>query len=346
MLAHHGVADTSQAYVLRELLRYLEHPRSGAQIFEDMGAHWVRVRDGVLQGTLRSTDREPPSVIERFDQLTSYLCLHLGGLAGRVVVPLVHAGTDNVRRREYLADEMCRMGTLTASLSLTGVAGPQLCLPPAEPSDLSGPLLRSAYGRLQAGGGRSGAGFGGCAATAAVGAAALLAGDAPMLTTGTSRGMPDVVRALKADGPAATILIRLLVGAVFVSEGIQKFWFPDKLGPGRFDKIGIPAPGFFAYFDGVVEIVCGGLLLVGLLTRLACLPLLVDICLAIVLTKLRELQPGGFLGVSGFWAMAHDARTDWSMLLGLLFLLISGPGRYSVDALLAHRLTGRQPAPP
>jgi putative oxidoreductase len=156
--------------------------------------------------------------------------------------------------------------------------------------------------------------------------------------------MPNATGLLKADGPAATILIRLLVGAVFLSEGSQKFLFPDKLGPGRFDRIGIPAPGFFAYFDGVVEIVCGGLVLVGLLTRLACLPLLVDICLAIALTKLRELQPGGFLGVRGFWGMAHDARADWSMLFGLLFLEISGPGRLSLDLLLARRLE-RAPPP-
>jgi uncharacterized membrane protein YphA (DoxX/SURF4 family) len=156
--------------------------------------------------------------------------------------------------------------------------------------------------------------------------------------------MPDVARLLKAEGPAATILIRLLVGAVFLSEGIQKFVFPDKLGPGRFDKIGIPAAGFFAYLDGTVEIIFGSLVLIGVLTRLACLPLLVDICFAIGLTKLRELQSGGFLGVSGFWGMAHDVRTDWSMLLGLLFLLISGPGRLSLDAVLARRIRACAPA--
>lgn len=155
--------------------------------------------------------------------------------------------------------------------------------------------------------------------------------------------MPELVRVLKADGPAPLILIRLLVGAVFLSEGIQKFVYPHKLGPGRFDKIGIPAPSFFANLDGVVEILCGGLLLLGLLTRLACVPLLVDISLAIILTKLRELQAGGFLGVSGFWGMAHDARTDWSMLLGLIFLLVSGPGRLSLDALLSRRASATVP---
>ncbi len=155
--------------------------------------------------------------------------------------------------------------------------------------------------------------------------------------------MPDLAKLVKSDGPAALILIRLLVGAVFLSEGIQKFLFPDKLGSGRFGKIGIPAPGFFAYLDGVIEVICGCLVLAGLLTRLACVPLLVDISFAIILTKLRELQPGGFLGVSGFWGMAHDARTDWSMLLGLIFLVLAGPGRWSCDALLAR--SGRSPTP-
>nr|WP_068054253.1 DoxX family protein [Nocardia xishanensis] len=140
-----------------------------------------------------------------------------------------------------------------------------------------------------------------------------------------------------ADGPAAVICIRVAVGLVFLSEGIQKFLYPDKLGPGRFDKIGIPAPTFFAYFDGVVEIVCGALIVIGLLTRLAALPLLVDISLAIVLTKLRELRPGGFQGVQGFWGMAHDARTDFAMLLGLIFLVWAGPGRWSLDAWLTRR---------
>ncbi|MEV6386949.1 DoxX family protein [Nocardia xishanensis] len=140
-----------------------------------------------------------------------------------------------------------------------------------------------------------------------------------------------------ADGPAAVICIRVAVGLVFLSEGIQKFLYPDKLGPGRFDKIGIPAPTFFAYFDGVVEIVCGILIIIGLLTRLAAVPLLVDISLAIVLTKLRELRPGGFQGVQGFWGMAHDARTDFAMLLGLIFLVWAGPGRWSLDAWLTGR---------
>ena len=84
----------------------------------------------------------------------------------------------------------------------------------------------------------------------------------------------------------------------------------------------------------MVEVVCGTLVVVGLLTPIAAVPLLIEIIGAIVLTKIRELQPGGFLGVEGFWGMAHDARADLSMLLGLSFLLWTGPGRWSLDARL------------
>jgi putative oxidoreductase len=123
--------------------------------------------------------------------------------------------------------------------------------------------------------------------------------------------MPVAVRRLFAsDAPAAVWLIRLLVGAVFVSEGIQKFLFPADLGVGRFTKIGIPSPEVLAPFVGVVEIVGGLLLLLGLLTRLAALALLVDMLVAITTTKIPILLK------DGFWKMAHEARTDWSMLLG------------------------------
>src|SRR5271157_5796207 len=84
----------------------------------------------------------------------------------------------------------------------------------------------------------------------------------------------------------AVILIRVLVGWVFVSEGIQKFLFPAQLGVGRFEKIGIPAPHILAPFVGAVEIVCGCLVLIGLLTRLATIPLLCVISVAIVTTKI------------------------------------------------------------
>ncbi len=124
----------------------------------------------------------------------------------------------------------------------------------------------------------------------------------------------------------ALLLVRLLVGWVFVSEGIQKFLFPAQLGVGRFEKIGIPAPHFMAPFVGTVEIVCGTLLLVGLFTRLAAVPLLAVILVAIATTKIPMIAK------SGMWSMLHEARTDFSMVLGLVFLLITGAGSWSVDA--------------
>jgi uncharacterized membrane protein YphA (DoxX/SURF4 family) len=117
-----------------------------------------------------------------------------------------------------------------------------------------------------------------------------------------------------------------MVGGVFLSEGIQKFLFPTALGAGRFATIGIPAPQIMAPFVGVVEIVCGLLLILGLVTRLAALPLFIDILVAIATTKVPMLLK------SGFWAAAHEARTDYCMLLGLIFLLTVGGGPWSLDA--------------
>jgi putative oxidoreductase len=124
----------------------------------------------------------------------------------------------------------------------------------------------------------------------------------------------------------ALILIRILVGWVFVSEGIQKFVFPAQLGVGRFAKIGIPSPHIMAPLVGTVEIVCGLLLMIGLLTRLATIPLLGVIVVAIATTKIPMIAK------TGMWSMLHEARADFSMLLGLLFLLIVGAGTLSLDA--------------
>ena len=133
--------------------------------------------------------------------------------------------------------------------------------------------------------------------------------------------------AIKSFSP---ILIRILVGSVFLSEGIQKFLFPVALGAGRFTDIGIPAPQVMAPFVGCVEILCGLLILAGFLTRLAVIPLLIDILVAIVTTKIPILLN------QGFWKMAHEARVDWSMLLGLIFLLLSGPGTIALDSVCAE----------
>jgi len=124
----------------------------------------------------------------------------------------------------------------------------------------------------------------------------------------------------------AVVLIRLLVGWVFVSEGIQKFLFPAQLGVDRFEKINIPAPHLMAPLVGTVEIVCGCLLLVGLFVRVASIPLLGVISVAILTTKFPMLAK------AGVWAMLHEARTDFSMLLGLVFLMIAGAGSLSLDA--------------
>ena len=140
--------------------------------------------------------------------------------------------------------------------------------------------------------------------------------------------MKILYRIVEPGASAAVILIRLVVGAVFLSEGIQKFLFPAELGVGRFMRIGIPAPGIMAPFDGAFEIVCGVMLLVGLLTRLAAIPMIINMLVAISTTKIPILVK------SGFWAMAHEARTDWAMLLGSLFLLIVGSGPWSLDARL------------
>lgn len=138
-------------------------------------------------------------------------------------------------------------------------------------------------------------------------------------------------RALRSNAPAATLLVRLMVGWVFLSEGIQKFLFPTALGVGRFVKIGIPAPQFFAPFVGAVEIICGTLLIIGLLTRLAAIPLLIDIAVAIITTKIPMLAK------TGFWAAMHEARTDYCMWLGSLFILMVGAGSLSLDARLWQR---------
>lgn len=137
-------------------------------------------------------------------------------------------------------------------------------------------------------------------------------------------------RTLQTDDAATTILIRLMVGVVFVSEGIQKFLFPAIRGAGRFEKIGLPSPDFLGYFVGSFEVVCGLLILLGLLTRLASIPLIIIMLVAIATTK------ADVLANDGFWAMLHGSRTDWSMLLGSLFLLIKGGGKWSADRALAN----------
>lgn len=130
---------------------------------------------------------------------------------------------------------------------------------------------------------------------------------------------------LNTDNSKTTILIRLMVGAVFLSEGIQKFLFPDELGAGRFAKIGLSSPEILGSLVGTFEILCGALVLIGLLTRFASVPLIIIMLVAIATTKAEVLAD------KGFWEMLHGSRTDWAMLLGSIFLLIKGGGFYSLD---------------
>lgn len=127
------------------------------------------------------------------------------------------------------------------------------------------------------------------------------------------------------DKTSTTILIRLVVGGVFLSEGIQKFLFASAQGSGRFEKIGLPSAEFLGPFVGITEIICGFLILIGLLTRLAAVPPIIIMLVAIYTTKLPMLNDGGI------WKMLHESRTDWAMMLCSIFLLSRGGGAFSVD---------------
>jgi len=121
------------------------------------------------------------------------------------------------------------------------------------------------------------------------------------------------------------LLLRVMVGFVFLSEGLQKFMFPGTLGAGRFAKIGIPLPQFSAPFVGIVEIVCGAMLILGVAAIYAIIPLLIDIGVAIVTTKRPMVHK------DGWWATVHESRTDLCMLLGLIVIACLGAGSWSFD---------------
>jgi putative oxidoreductase len=150
--------------------------------------------------------------------------------------------------------------------------------------------------------------------------------------------------------PRSTILIRLMAGGVFLSEGILKFVYVNQ-GVGRFTKLGIPAPDPTAHFVAVLEIVGGLLIMSGLLTRLIAIPFIIEMIVAILSTKVSL-----FLGTSplplppappqiGIWAVLHETRSDYAQIMSVLFLLAAGPGPWSLDALLArapwHHRTAR-----
>ena len=130
---------------------------------------------------------------------------------------------------------------------------------------------------------------------------------------------------LITDSSRATVLIRLMVGAVFLSEGIQKFLVPALRGAGRFEKIGLPSPDFLGSFVGFFEILSGILILIGLVTRISAVIPIIIMLVAIATTKGKVLEE------EGFWPMMHGSRTDWAMLLGAIFLVIKGGGMWSAD---------------
>ena len=143
------------------------------------------------------------------------------------------------------------------------------------------------------------------------------------------------------DGPRATLLIRLMAGSVFLWEGILKFVYANQ-GVGRFTKLGFPAPHFTATADGWLEIIGGLLLLTGLFTRLIAVPFIVEMVVAMLSTKIPL-----YLGTSplplppvppqiGFWAVLHEIRSEFAQLMCCAFLLLEGPGRWSLDAMLGQ----------
>jgi putative oxidoreductase len=142
----------------------------------------------------------------------------------------------------------------------------------------------------------------------------------------------------REQGPASILLIRLAVGLIFLTQGILKYIDPN-MGAVRFTRIGFSHPHFTAHFVGTFEIVCGFLVLLGLWTRAATLPLLIVITTAIATTKLPEL----FRASQGFWYMVSDARTDFAMLCSLLFLISVGGGTWSLNARSAPVASRRAP---
>ena len=156
--------------------------------------------------------------------------------------------------------------------------------------------------------------------------------------------MANSIPMMSSRAPAAVFLIRLAVGGVFLFEGIQKFLFPMEMGPGLFAKLGIPAPGLLAPLAGLIEVVCGAMLIVGFLTRLATIPLIIT-----MLTAIFSIG-GRIYHASGFWVMAHETRTDYAMLLTCLFLLAVGAGPISIDRMLRTDIVETQmestPNPP
>lgn len=147
------------------------------------------------------------------------------------------------------------------------------------------------------------------------------------------------------DAPTATVLLRLMAGGVFLWEGILKFVYTNQ-GVGRFTKLGLPVPEITATFVGTLEILGGLLLIAGLLTRLIAVPFIIEMIVAVLSTKVSlffgtsPLPPPPAPPQAGFWAVLHEIRSEYAQVMIVIFLLIAGPGRWSLDAYLARRKPG------
>src|SRR5438477_11198519 len=162
--------------------------------------------------------------------------------------------------------------------------------------------------------------------------------------------MKNIIRWLiqpPTDGRASTVLLRLMAGGVFFWEGILKFVYVNQ-GVGRFTKLGMPFPVFTASFVGGLEIVGGLLLILGLGTRLITIPFIIEMLVAILSTKPRlflgtlPLPPPPVPPQVGIWAVLHEVRSEYAQIMSCLFLLISGPGPWSLDASLLSGEEGKR----
>jgi uncharacterized membrane protein YphA (DoxX/SURF4 family) len=150
--------------------------------------------------------------------------------------------------------------------------------------------------------------------------------------------------ATPVNGPAATIMLRVMAGSVFLWEGVMKFVFPNQ-GVGRFTKLGFPAAHFLATGDAWLEIIGGALLMLGLLTRPVAILFIIEMLVAMLSTKIPL-----YLGTYplplppvppqvGFWAVLHEIRSEYAQLFCSLFVVVVGPGPWSLEALLQRKET-------
>jgi stress response protein SCP2 len=124
-VTHRDVDDRLQAWLLAELVRYLEHPRSGAAKFDDMGMAWVPIREAVAANTLRAADRKIGAVIASWDKLVRHLGLQMTSQLGVTVTPVLprKLARDHIARAQAAAAELAASGTLSAALRIPGSAG-------------------------------------------------------------------------------------------------------------------------------------------------------------------------------------------------------------------------------